>query len=135
MRAFTDTCTRSPTGVVLFDALVGASACHLGDIADPAIRPPVALRIRPASGAFNVGEPMDFTAMYVDADSAELGIAHIAKWTSSDTTVATIELGGHFVARCVGSTLIVAVATVGDRTVVGQRTVAVSTVGPACATR
>lgn len=124
---------RFPFAITALATLLVASACKAGDVSNPGGRPAVALRIRPDGGAFNVGEPSDFTAAFLDADGTELGMAKSATWSSSDPTVATIDRAGHFVARCVGNTNIVAVASVGDQTVSGHRLVTVSTAGQTCA--
>ena len=124
---------RSPLIAVTLATLLTISGCRQADVAGPDVHAPVVLRIRPEGAAFNIGEPLDLTAMYLDAEGAELGVAGSATWSSSDPTVATIDRAGHFVARCVGKTTIVAVAAVGDRVVSGHSMVVVGTTGPTCA--
>jgi hypothetical protein len=76
---------------------------------------------------------MLFTATYVAADSSNLGPATGVTWTSSDTSVASMQPDGHFQARCTGRTTIAANVVVGARNLRGQRIVSVNTIGPRCA--
>ncbi len=108
---------------ILVAGVATGSACF-GSIADvvPPRHVPTELqillwgdRMNNSSVATIASASLPFTARLVDQDGVEMGLPAPVQFSSSDTTVAVVDLGGVATARRLGSARIVARLRVGSR--------------------